>query len=94
MKIVPLYDRIVLKRVEQKKEKIGNIILPETAQEEPILMEVIAIGTGGKIDGNEISFKVKIGDKVLFNKFAGFEFTLEKETFTLIKETDILAIVK
>ena len=94
MKIIPLYDRIVLKRVEEKKEKIGNIILPESAQEKPILMEVIALGTGGKIDGNEISFKVKVGDKVLYNKFAGYDFTIEKETFTLIKETDILAIVE
>ena len=94
MKIVPLYDRIVLKRVDEKQEKIGSIILPESAQEKPQLMEVIALGTGGKLDGNEITFKVKVGDKVLFNKFSGYEFTIQKDTFTLVKETDILAIVE
>lgn len=94
MNIIPLYDRIVLKRVEEKQEKIGNIILPESAQEKPQLMEVIALGTGGKLDGNDIDFKVKIGDKVLYNKFSGFEFSIQKETFILVKECDILAIVE
>lgn len=94
MNIIPLYDRVVLKRVEEKQEKIGNIILPESAQEKPQLMEVIALGTGGKLDGSEIDFKVKKGDKVLFNKFSGFEFTIKNETFILVKECDILAIVE
>lgn len=94
MKVIPLYDRVVLKNIEQKKEKIGNIILPESAQVLPVLSEVVAIGTGGKIGGNSIEFQVKVGDNVLYNKYSANDFTIDNQTFTIIKEIDILAIVE
>lgn len=91
MKIVPLYDRVVLKTLPQKSEKIGNIILPEITKR-PEISEVVALGEG-ILDGNEVKFQVKLGDHVIFNKFTGNEFKIENETFTIIKEKDILAII-
>ena len=91
MKLIPLYDRVVLKTLPQKAEKIGNIILPEITKK-PEISEVVAIGEG-IIDGKEVTFKVKIGDHVIFNKFTGNEFKLDNETYTKIKEKDILAII-
>lgn len=91
MKLVPLYDRVVLKTLPQKSEKIGNIILPEITKK-PEISEVVALGRG-EMDGKEVKFEVKIGDHVIFNKFTGNEFKIENETYTIIKEKDILAII-
>lgn len=92
MKVIPLFERVLLKPQDNVKEKLGNIILPESMSVKPELATVIAIGTGGKIDGNDIEFKVKVGDNVLFNKFASHEFNVDNETLVLISQTDILAI--
>ena len=92
MKLIPLFDRVVVKSIPTKQEKLGNIILPEIAKQ-PEISEVIALGIG-KLDGKEITFEVKIGDKVIFNKFNGNEFKIDNENYTIIKEKDILAIIK
>jgi chaperonin GroES len=92
MKIKPLFDRVVVKELPEKPEKIGNIILPEIAKK-PEICEVISLGVGD-LDGKKYNFEVKIGDKVIFNKFTGNEFKLDNETYTIIKEKDILAIIE
>lgn len=92
MNIKPLFDRVVVKPIKEKTEKIGNIILPESSKQ-PEISEVIALGTG-KIDGKEVEFEVNIGDRVIFNKYSGCEFILNNELFTIIKEKDILAIIE
>jgi chaperonin GroES len=92
MKIKPLFDRVVVKTLPQTPEKIGNIILPEIAKK-PEISEVVSLGIG-KLDGKEIDFEVKVGDKVIFNKYSGSEFKIENETYTIIKEKDILAIIE
>ena len=91
MNIKPLFDRVVVKPIKEKTEKIGNIILPESSKQ-PEISEVIALGTG-KIDDKEVEFKVKVGDRVIFNKYSGCEFIINNEVFTIIKEKDILAII-
>lgn len=92
MNIKPLFDRVVVKPIKEKTDKIGNIILPESSKQ-PDICEVIALGTG-KIDGKEVEFEVKVGDKVVFNKYSGCEFIIENEVFTIIKEKDILGIIE
>lgn len=91
MRLIPLYDRVVLKPLPHKTEKIGNIILPEMTKK-PEISEVVAVGIG-EIEGKKINFQVKIGDHVIFNKFAGSEFKIDNENYTIIKEKDILAIL-
>ena len=88
MNIKPLFDRVVVKPIKEKTEKIGNIILPESSKQ-PEISEVIALGTG-KLDNKEVEFEVKVGDRVIFNKYSGCEFIINNEVFTIIKEKDIL----
>ncbi|MCI5497586.1 MAG: co-chaperone GroES [Firmicutes bacterium] len=92
MKLKPLFDRVVVKTLPSKAEKIGNIILPEITKQ-PEISEVVYLGVG-KVDGKNVEFEVKVGDKVIFNKFNGNEFKLGNETYTIIKEKDILAIIE
>ncbi|MGN0961728.1 MAG: co-chaperone GroES [Christensenellales bacterium] len=92
MKIKPLFDRVVVKPIKEKPEKIGNIILPESTKH-PEISEVIALGVG-EIDGKKVNFEVKIGDRVIFNKFSGNDFKIDNEIYTIIKEKDILAIIE
>lgn len=92
MKIKPLFDRVVLKPIKEKPEKIGNIILPESTKH-PEISEVVALGVG-EVDGNKVKFEVKIGDRVIFNKYSGNDFKIDNEMYTIIKEKDILAIIE
>ena len=92
MKLKPLFDRVVVKALPIKNEKIGNIILPEITKQ-PEIREGVALGVG-QIDGKDIEFEVKIGDQVIFNKYNGNEFKIGNDTFTIIKEKDILAIIE
>lgn len=92
MNIKPLFDRVVVKPIKEKTEKIGNIILPESSKQ-PEISEVIALGTG-KIDNKDVEFEVKVGNRVIFNKYSGCEFIINNEVFTIIKEKDILAIIE
>ena len=94
MKIKPLHDRVLVRRVEELTKTSGGIIIPDTAKEKPLEGIVEAVGTG-KIapDGKVIALTVKEGDKVLFGKYAGTEIKLEGESFLMIREEDLLGIL-
>lgn len=92
MKLKPLFDRVVVRTLPDKPDKIGSIILPEITKA-PEICEVVSLGIGD-IDGKDVNFTVKIGDKVVFNKYAGSEFKIDGETYIVIKEKDILAIIE
>jgi len=94
MKISPLYDRILLKRIEEKEVKRGSIIIPDSAKEKPQEAEVIATGKGRVTDeGKVIPLSVKAGDRVLIGKYAGSEVTIDGEEHIILREDEILAIV-
>jgi len=94
MKIRPLYDRIVVKRIEEQETVRGGIIIPDSAKEKPQEGEVVALGTG-KLDdkGEKIAFTVKKGDKVLISKYGGTEVKFDGESYLIMREDDILGIV-
>ncbi|SNR59667.1 co-chaperone GroES [Desulfurobacterium atlanticum] len=95
MKLKPLYDRVVVKKVEMEQKTAGGIILPDTAKEESQMGEVVAVGEGRLLENGEIRpLKVKEGDKVLYSKYAGNEVELDGEKLLIIREEDILAIVE
>ncbi len=93
MKLKPLFDRVVVKELESAETTASGIFLPTSAQEKPSIAEVIAVGPGGFIDGEKVEMQVKVGDKILFSKYAGSEFKLENEKVIVVKQSDILAIV-
>jgi len=90
----PLADRIVIKMIKAEETTKSGIILASNAKEKPQIAEVIAVGPGGKIDGEEIEMYIKIGDKVIANKYAGTEIKFEGEELIIVKQGDILAIVE
>ena len=95
MKIQPLADRIVVKVLEAKEVTKGGIVLPDTAKEKPQEAEVVSVGKGRVSDeGKAIAPEVKVGDKVLFGKYSGTEITMDGTEYLILKEEDILAIVK
>ncbi|MGD8776649.1 MAG: co-chaperone GroES [Syntrophobacterales bacterium] len=95
MKIRPLHDRILIKRLEEEEKSKGGIIIPDTAKEKPQQGKVIAVGKGKILkDGKIIPPDVKEGDKVLFGKYAGTEVKIDGEEHLLIGENDILAVVQ
>jgi len=95
MKIRPLQDRILVKRVEEEERTKGGIIIPDTAKEKPQMGQVIAVGNGKKTeDGKVIPMDVKKGDKVLFSKYSGTEVKVEGEELLIMREDDILGIVE
>lgn len=95
MNIRPLQDRIIVERVEEETKTASGIIIPETAQEKPQEGKVIAVGNGKKTeDGKVIALDVKVGDKVLFGKYAGTEIKIEGREYMMMREDDILGIVE
>ncbi len=94
MKLVPLGDRVVIKQLVAEEKTKSGIILPDNAKEKPQEAEVIAVGPGGMVNGKEVKMQVKVGDKVLYSKYAGTEFKIDKEEFIIVRQDDILAIVK
>ena len=94
MTIKPLSDRVVVKLVEVEETTSSGIILAASAQEKPQIAEVVAVGPGGMIDGNNVEMYVKVGDKVITSKYSGTEVKLNKEEYTIVKQSDILAIVE
>ena len=94
MKIRPLGDRVVIKKLEAEETTKSGILLPGTAKEKPQEAEVVAVGPGGYVDGKEVKMEVKIGDKVLFSKYSGNEIKVDGQEYTIIKQDDILAVVE
>lgn len=94
MKIRPLADRVVIKMVEAEEKTKSGIVLPGSAKERPQMAEVVEVGPGGVVDGKEIKMELKVGDKVLFSKYAGTEVKLDGQEFTILRQSDILAVVE
>jgi chaperonin GroES len=93
--IRPLHDRVIVRRLEQDEKTAGGIIIPDTAKEKPIQGEVLAVGPGARDDsGKLIALDVKVGDVVLFGKWAGTEVKLEGEEVLVLKESDIIGIIE
>lgn len=90
----PLLDRVVVKMIESEETTKSGIILTSTAKEKPQIAEVLEVGPGGKVDGNEIEMYIKKGDKVILNKYSGTEIKYEGEDLIIVKQSDILAIVE
>ena len=95
MKFKPLRDRILVKRIQENEEKKYGLIIPDTAKEKPMQGKVIAVGAGRTNDeGKRVPLEVKAGDRVLFGKYAGTEVKLDNEEHVILKEDDVLGIVK
>ena len=95
MKIKPLYDRVLVKRIEEKEQKKGGIIIPDSAKEKPMEGKVIAVGAGRvEKEGKRIALEDKVGDRVLFGKYAGQEIKLDDVEHVILKEDEVLGIIK
>jgi chaperonin GroES len=95
MKLKPLNDRVVVKRVEEEEKTAGGIIIPDTAKEKPVQGEVISVGNGKLMeDGSRRPLDVKAGDRVLFSKYAGTDIKVEGAELLIMREDDILAIIE
>jgi chaperonin GroES len=95
MKIRPLHDRILVKRVEEQEVRRGGIIIPDTAKEKPQEGRVVAVGNGKVTDdGKKIALDVKTGDRILFGKYSGNEVKIEDEEYVIMREEDVLAILE
>nr|WP_314458854.1 co-chaperone GroES [uncultured Clostridium sp.] len=96
MKLVPLFDKVVLKPLIAEETTKSGIVLPGQAKEKPQQAEVIAVGPGGLVDGKEVSMQVKTGDKVIFSKYSGTEIETgeDDEKYVIVKQSDILAVIE
>jgi chaperonin GroES len=94
MKLKPLFDKVVITPVDSAETTKSGIVLPSAAQEKPQMAVVTAVGPGGIIEGKEIKMQVKEGDKVLYSKYAGTEFKLDGKEYTILRQSDILAVVE
>lgn len=94
MQIKPLFDRIVIEPIDAEEKTKSGIVLLAKDQEKPQMAKIIAVGPGGIVDGNEIVMQVKVGDKVLYSKYAGSEFKIDGKQVTIMRQSDVLAIVE
>ena len=94
MKLVPLSDRVVLKQKEAEEKTVSGIILSGQAKEKPQQAEVIAVGPGGIVDGEKVEMNVKVGQMVIYSKYAGTDVKLGDEEYTIVRQSDILAVVE
>ena len=94
MNIKPLFDRVVVESVQSEEKTKSGFILPSSAQEKPQTARVVAVGPGGVVDGTDVTMEVKIGDVVLYAKYSGSEFKVDGKEFTILRQSDILAIVE
>jgi len=95
MKIRPLHDRVIVKRMEEEEKTKGGIIIPDTAKEKPVEGKVIAVGSGKVLEnGKKVPLQVKEGDRILFGKYSGTEVKIDGEEHLIMKEDDIIAIVE
>ena len=94
MTLKPLADRVVIKQIKAEEKTKSSIILTSAAQEKPEVYEVVVVGPGGMVDGNEVKMEVKAGDKVITGKYSGTTVKVDGEEFTIVRQADILAIVE
>lgn len=94
MRIRPLADRVVIKKIEAEEKTASGIVLPGAAKEQPQIAEVVEVGPGGMVDGKEVKMELEVGDKVIFSKYAGSEVKLEGQEYTILKQSEILAVVE
>ncbi len=94
MTIKPLFDKVVIKAIETNEKTASGIVLPGAAKEKPQLAQVLAVGPGGMIDGVDVTMQVKVGDIVLYSKYAGSEFKVDGEEVVIVRQADILAVVE
>ena len=94
MKLNPLFDRVVIRNIEAEEVSKGGILLAGNAKEKPQTAEVVAVGPGGVVGGKEFKMVVKVGDKVVYTKYAGTEVKLDGQEYIIVKQGDILAIVE
>ncbi len=94
MNIKPLADRVVIQMQEAEETTKSGIILAGSAKEKPEVAQVVAVGPGGVVDGKEVTMELKVGDKVLISKYAGTEVKIDGEEYTILRQSDVLAIVE
>ena len=94
MKLVPLGDRVVLKHLVAEEKTKSGIVLAGQAKEKPQEAEVVAVGPGGTVDGKEVVMQVAVGDKVIYSKYSGTEVELDDEEYIVVRQNDILAVIK
>ncbi len=95
MKIRPLYDRIVVKRIETQEQKIGGLFIPDSAKEKPQEGEVVAVGKGKRLeDGKVVPLDVQVGDRILFGKYSGSDIKLDNDEYLIMREDEVLGILE
>ncbi len=95
MKIRPLHDRVIVRRKEEERTTAGGIVIPDSATEKPIQGEVLAVGKGKILDNGEVrALDVKVGDRVLFGKYAGTEVKVDSETLLVMREEDLMGVIE
>ncbi len=94
MKLNPLADRVVVKMVEAEETTKSGIVLAAAAKEKPEIAEIVEVGPGGMVDGNEVKMEVKVGQKVIVSKYAGTEVKLDGQQYIIVRQSDILAVVE
>ena len=94
MKVRPLFDKVVVESLEKEEKTQSGFILPSASQEKQQMAKIVAVGPGGIVDGKEIVMQVKVGDKVLCSNYAGSNFKVDGKEFTILKQSDILAVVE
>ena len=94
MKVRPLFDRIVIEAVESEETTKSGIELPGSAQEKHQMAKVLAVGPGGIVDGKEITMQIKVGDRILYSKYAGSDFKIDGKNLTILRQNDVLAVVE
>ena len=95
MKLRPLHDRIIVKRLEEERKSAGGIVIPDTAAEKPVQGKIVAVGKGKILeDGNVRPLDVKVGDKILFGKYSGTEVKVDGEELVVMREEDVMAVIE
>ncbi len=94
MRLKPLGDRVVIKQLDAEEKTKSGIVLPGQAKEKPQEAEVLAVGPGGMVDGKEVKMEVKVGDKIIYSKYAGTDVKLDGVEYIIVRQQDILAVVE
>ena len=94
MKIRPLADRVVIKKVEAEEKTASGIVLQGAAKEQPQIAEVVEVGPGGIVEGKEIKMELTVGDKVIFQKYSGTEVKIEGQEYKILRQSDVLAVIE